>query len=73
MTPLSIFSIDLLNGNVLLLLCSILMFVAIMVTKLGTRFGVPSLLLFLLLGMLAGSDGLGVHFEDYEGAEAIGH
>lgn len=73
MMPLSIFSIDLLNGNVLLLLCSILMFVAIMVTKLGTRFGVPSLLLFLLLGMLAGSDGLGVHFEDYEGAEAIGH
>ena len=70
--PLSIFAVDLLSGN-LLLLCSVLIFVAILVTKLGSRFGVPSLLLFLLLGMAAGSDGLGLHFEEYEVAEAIGH
>ena len=70
--PLSIFVVDLLSGN-LLLLCSVLIFVAILVTKLGSRFGVPSLLLFLLLGMAAGSDGLGLHFEEYEVAEAIGH
>ena len=70
--PLSIFVVELLSGN-LLLLCSVLIFVAILVTKLGSRFGVPSLLLFLLLGMAAGSDGLGLHFEEFEVAEAIGH
>ena len=69
---LSIFSVNLLSEN-LLLLCSILIFVAILVTKLGSRFGVPSLLLFLLLGMAVGADGLGLHFDDYEVAESIGH
>ena len=72
MIPLSIFSVNLLSEN-LLLLCAILLFVAILVTKLGARFGVPSLLLFLLLGMAVGQDGLGLHFEDYEVAESIGH
>ncbi|MBR5735854.1 MAG: potassium/proton antiporter [Bacteroidales bacterium] len=72
MIPLSIFDVNLMSGN-LLLLCSILIFVAIMVTKLGSRFGVPSLLLFLLLGMAAGADGLGLQFEEYEVAESIGH
>ena len=72
MLPLSIFSVNLLSEN-LLLLCSILIFVAILVTKLGSRFGVPSLLLFLLLGMAVGADGLGLHFDDYEVAESIGH
>ena len=65
-------SVNLLSEN-LLLLSSILLFAAILVTKLGSRFGVPSLLLFLLLGMVAGQDGLGLHFEDYEVAESIGH
>ena len=72
MMPLSIFSVNLLSEN-LLLLCSVLIFVAVLVTKLGTRFGVPSLLLFLLLGMVVGHDGLGLHFEDYEVAESLGH
>ena len=57
----------------LLLLCSILIFAAVLVTKVGSRYGVPSLLLFLLLGMLAGEDVLGVHFDDFELAENIGH
>ena len=72
MTLLSFLSVNLLSEN-LLLLSSILLFAAILVTKLGTRFGVPSLLLFLLLGMAVGQDGLGLHFEDYEVAESIGH
>ena len=72
MTLLSIFSVNLLSEN-LLLLSSILIFAAILVTKFGSRFGVPSLLLFLLLGMAVGQDGLGLHFEDYEVAESIGH
>lgn len=39
---------------------------AVMVSKVARRFGVPVMLLFLALGMLAGSDGIGgIHFEDY--------
>ena len=65
-------SINLLSDN-LLLLASILVFFAILTTKIGTRFGVPSLLLFLILGMVVGDDGLGLQFHDYEMAETIGH
>ena len=72
MLPLSIFSVNLLSDN-LLLLASILVFFAILITKVGARFGAPSLLLFLLLGMLAGADGLGLKFDDYHVAESIGH
>ena len=72
MIPLSIFSVNLLSENMLLMF-SILVFVAILVMKVGSKFGVPSLLLFLLLGMVVGGDGLGVHFEDYGSAEFIGH
>ena len=42
-----------------LLIGSILLFVSIVVGKTGYRFGVPTLLLFLVVGMLFGSDGLG--------------
>ena len=66
------FSIDLLSDN-LLLLASILVFFAILTTKIGSRFGVPSLLLFLILGMVVGTDGLGLQFHDYDLADAIGH
>ena len=72
MLPLSIFSVSLLSDN-LLLLASVLVFFAILITKVGAKFGAPSLLLFLLLGMLAGADGIGLKFEDYEIAESIGH
>ena len=57
----------------LLLLCSILILAAVLVTKVGSRYGIPSLLLFLLLGMVAGEDVLGVQFDDFELAENIGH
>ena len=72
MTPLSIFSVSLLSDN-LLLLASVLVFFAILITKLGTRIGTPTLLLFLLLGMVVGADGVGVVFSDYHSAESIGH
>ena len=70
--PLSVFAINLLSGN-LLLLASLLTIFAILITKVGMKFGVPSLLLFLILGMVAGKDGLGVRFDDFELAEGIGH
>jgi len=72
MIPLSIFSVQLMSDN-LLLLASVLVFVSVLVTKVGAKLGAPSLLLFLLLGMAVGKDGLGLTFEDYEIAESIGH
>ena len=43
-----------------LLIGSILLFVSIVVGKTGYRFGVPTLLLFLVVGMLFGSDGISI-------------
>ena len=57
----------------LLLLASVLVLCALLVNKFGNRLGAPSLLLFLLLGMAAGADGIGLRFDDYEIAESIGH
>ena len=57
----------------LLLVLSVLIFIAILVTKVGSRFGVPSLLLFLLLGMLGGEDGLGFQFASYDTADSLCH
>lgn len=48
----------------ILLVGSILLFVSIIVGKTGYRFGVPALLLFLVVGMLFGSDGLGLQFHN---------
>ena len=70
--PLSIFSIDLASGN-LILLVSILMFIAIIMAKIGTKFGVPTMLLFLIIGMLAGEDGIGINVDNLEAAEFLGH
>ena len=72
MLPLSLFSVNLLSEN-LLLLASVLVFMAILITKVGSKLGAPALLLFLLLGMAVGQDGLGLKFEDYKLAESIGH
>ena len=61
-----ILELELLAGSVLVLL-------AIFASKLAGRLGVPALLLFLGLGMLAGSDGPGgIDFSDAEVAQAIG-
>lgn len=56
----------------ILLIGSILLFVSILVGKTGYRFGVPALLLFLVVGMLFGSDGLGMQFHNAKEAQFIG-
>ncbi len=58
-------------GNILLI-GSILLFVSIVVGKTGYRFGVPTLLLLLLVGMAFGSDGLGIQFHSAKEAQFIG-
>ena len=56
----------------ILLIGSVLLFVSIIAGKTGYRFGVPTLLLFLGVGMLFGSDGLGLQFYDMHTAQFIG-
>lgn len=52
---------------------SILLLLSVLVSKVSDRFGIPALLLFLILGMLAGSDGLGgIYFDDPALAQSIG-
>lgn len=51
---------------------SILFFLSILAGKAGYKFGVPALLLFLSVGMLCGSDGLGLQFENIGVAQTIG-
>ena len=70
--PLSIFNIDLSSGN-LILFVSILMFVAILMAKVGTKYGVPTMLLFLIIGMIAGEDGIGIKIDNLKVAEFLGH
>ena len=56
----------------ILLISSILIFCSILISKAGYRFGLPSLLLFLIAGMLFGSDGLGLQFNNMNHAQFIG-
>lgn len=57
----------------ILLIGSILLFISIIVGKTSYKFGVPTLLLFLAIGMLAGSDGIGgINFDNPKIAQFIG-
>lgn len=56
----------------ILLLGSILIATSILISKSGYRFGIPTLLLFLLVGMAFGSDGLGISFNNASDAQFIG-
>lgn len=59
--------------NEILLIASILLISAIIFNKIGGKFGVPSLVIFILVGILAGSDGiLGIYFEDFTLAQFVG-
>ncbi len=57
----------------ILLIGSILLLISIFVAKRAFKYGVPTLLLFLAVGMLAGSDGIGnINFNDPQAAQFIG-
>lgn len=57
----------------ILLVGSILLFISIIVGKSSYKFGVPTLLLFLAIGMLAGSDGIaGINFNNPKIAQLVG-
>ena len=56
----------------ILLVGSGLILISILISKTGYRFGIPTLLLFLVVGMLFGSDGLGLQFNSVQDAQFIG-
>ncbi|MBQ26178.1 potassium/proton antiporter [Alcanivorax sp.] len=60
--------------NLFLLIGTGLMFTGLLLGSLSARFGVPSLLIFLVVGMVAGEDGLGgIEFDDFSTAYVIGN
>lgn len=57
----------------ILLLGSMLLFISIIASKTSFKLGIPTLILFLIVGMLAGSDGPGgIYFDDPETAQFLG-
>ena len=57
----------------ILLIGSILLFISILAGKTSYRFGVPTLIFFLIVGMLAGSEGIGkINFDNPVTAQFIG-
>ncbi len=57
---------------VAILIGSLLVGAAVFTSIFSTRFGAPLLLVFLLLGLVAGEDGLGIRFDDGRVAYFIG-
>lgn len=67
-TRASVFAVD-----HLILVGGLLLLIGIASSKFSARFGVPVLVLFLAVGMLAGSEGIGgIDFENYTLAHGVG-
>ncbi|ASN05072.1 potassium/proton antiporter [Virgibacillus necropolis] len=64
---------EILESNQFIFLVALLLIVSVLVTKFSTRLGVPSLVLFIGVGMLVGSDGLNfIYFDNAKIAQLIG-
>lgn len=60
------------SAEIILLVVSIILILSIFAGKAGYKFGLPALLLFLGVGMLFGSDGLGIQFDNPQLTQFIG-
>jgi potassium/hydrogen antiporter len=58
--------------DMVLLIGAVVMLVAILAVRLSVGAGLPSLLVYLLMGVLLGEAGLGIEFEDANVAHALG-
>lgn len=62
-----------LSMDYILLVIAGLLLVSVLASRISAKMGVPALLLFLLIGMLAGSEGLGgIYFDDPFIAKSVG-
>ncbi|MGW8849735.1 potassium/proton antiporter [Streptomyces xiamenensis] len=59
--------------NEFLLLCALVLLVAVAAVRLTSRSGLPSLLLYLAIGVVLGQDGLGLDFHDPETTQVLGY
>lgn len=57
----------------ILMVASVMLFLSVLASKASAKLGIPALLLFLVLGMLAGSDGPGgIYFDNARLAQPLG-
>ncbi|MFD9316966.1 potassium/proton antiporter [Streptomyces sp. NPDC060053] len=60
--------------NQLLLVCSLVLLVAVAAVRISSRSGLPSLLVYVGIGVLMGQDGIGnIHFDNAEMTQVIGY
>jgi len=61
------------DPSIMLFVAGLLVFASIIASRVSDRLGLPALLVFLVIGMLAGSDGPGgIQFENAETANLVG-
>lgn len=63
---------EIITSENILLIGSLLLIVGVVIGKMSYRFGLPLLLVFLLVGIAFGVDGVGIQFEDMHTAQFIG-
>ena len=63
---------EILSGENILLAGSIVLIAGVLIGKTSYRTGLPLLLVFLIVGMLFGTDGLGIRFSDMHTAQFVG-
>ncbi|MBM7551216.1 potassium/proton antiporter [Thalassobacillus pellis] len=64
---------EILESNQFIFLMALLLIISVIVTKFSSRLGVPSLVLFIIVGMVVGSDGLKIiYFDNAEVAQIVG-
>ncbi len=69
---LSFLTENIIKPETVLLTLSVLLFLSVLAGKAGYKIGIPVLLLFLTVGMLVGSDGLGIQFSNANLAQFVG-
>lgn len=63
---------ELLSSENIILIGSVLLVSGVLIGKSSYRFGLPLLLIFLVVGMLFGIDGVGIQFSDMDFAQSVG-
>ncbi|WFB07760.1 potassium/proton antiporter [Streptomyces sp. LX-29] len=59
--------------NELLLLCSLVLLIAVIAVRVSSRSGLPTLLIYLAIGVVVGEDGIGITFDDAQLTQVLGY